>query len=130
MRNHKLASANFSLQKVETNSNYLKTSILKHTSTHTVTNWPKIMSHRSKIIYLVEIENVRQIVAERLTLEILNDWNCPKILLYPLSTTCGVYSTRKKLCSKDSTTNRMLPNTVWVPGSGRRRQALGVMAPR
>ena len=64
------------------------------TQTHTDTHQPKIMWHRSKIIYLVQLENVRQIVAERLTLEILNDWNW-KMLLIPLSITCGVYSTRK-----------------------------------
>ena len=65
------------------------------TQTHTDTHQPKIMSHRSKIIYLVQLENVRQIVAERLTLEILNNWNCPKMLLIPLSITRGVYSRRK-----------------------------------
>ena len=43
------------------------------TRTHTDTHQPKIILQRSKIIYLVQLENVRQIVTERLILEILND---------------------------------------------------------
>ena len=70
------------------------------TLTHTDTHQPKIMSHQSKIIFLVQLENVRQIVAERLTLEILNNWNCPKMLLNLLSTICGVYLTRKNYVRK------------------------------
>ena len=97
----------FHCVKVETNSNYLKRSMLKHTNrychkptqnnitrTHTDTQQPKIMSHQSKIISF-EKKNFRQIVDKRLTLEISNDWNYPKMLLNPLRTTCGVYSTSK-----------------------------------
>ena len=118
----------FHCEKVETNSNYLKRSILKHTPTRTFTNWSKIMSHRPTLTHtdpqwhtptqnnVTPIQNnvshsIRKCQANcgrRLTLEILNDWNCPKMLL----------------CSKAPTTNRMLTNTVWVPGSGRRQRVL------
>ena len=105
----KLSSANFSLRKSRKQfwifeKVYTETYTYPHchkptqnnvTQTNTDTHQPKIMSHRSKIIYLVQLENVRQIMAERLTLKIWNDWNSPKMLLSPLSTICGAYSTRK-----------------------------------
>ena len=51
----------------------------------------------------------------------------PKNATFPFKYHMWSILDMQKLCSKAPTTNRMLPNTVWVPGSGRWWWALGVM---
>ena len=126
----------FHCVKVETNSNYLKRSMLKHTNrychkptqnnitrTHTDTQQPKIMSHQSKII------SFEKKISGKLWTK---DWPW-KSQMTETTQKCYLtlyvphveYTRPAKTMFKGSHHKQNLPNTVWVPGSGRQRQALG-----